>query len=308
MIRRLADDWGLAVLLVEHDLELVMSVCDQVAVLDFGRKISEGSPEEVRRDPAAVAAYLGEKTSSESPHLQSLRVVNGAEGQPAALTAAAVTAGTARSRRSTTSTSRCFPERWWRCSAPTGLARRRRCWPWPGSWGCRRGRSDQWCPDEAPLHARARAGLMYVAEKSVFVGLSTRDNLRVAGVGVEDVLELFPELRSRLDLRAGLLSGGEQQMLGLGRALIRNPRNLLADEVSMGLGPFVVSRLLEAIRAHATERGTAVLLVEQHLRKALQFADRAYVMRRGRIALTGTAAELANRLDEIQGTFLAAGD
>ena len=142
----------------------------------------------------------------------------------------------------------------------------------------------------------------------MFMGLSTRDNLRVAGVSVEDVLELFPELRPRLDIRAGLLSGGEQQMLTLGRALGRKPRILLADELSMGLGPFVVSRLLEAIRAHATERGTAVLLVEQHLRKALQYADRVYVMRRGRIALTGTAAEMADRLDEIEGTFLAAGD
>jgi branched-chain amino acid transport system ATP-binding protein len=152
---------------------------------------------------------------------------------------------------------------------------------------------------KAPLHARARAGLTYVAEKSVFMGLSARDNLRVAGVDVEGVVALFPELEPRLDVRAGLLSGGEQQMLVLGRALHRSPRILLADEVSLGLGPFVVSRLLEAIRTAASERGTAVLLVEQHLRKALQFADRAYVMRRGSIALSGTAAELAGRIDDL---------
>jgi branched-chain amino acid transport system ATP-binding protein len=152
---------------------------------------------------------------------------------------------------------------------------------------------------KAPLHVRARAGLAYVAEKSVFMGLTARDNLRVAGVDIEQVLSLFPELQPRLDIRAGLLSGGEQRMLVLGRALIRSPRVLLADELSMGLGPFVVSRLLEAIRAAADERGTAVVLVEQHLRKALHFADRAYVMRRGRIALSGAAGELAARVDEI---------
>ena len=235
--------------------------------------------------------------------------MNGAEGQPAALTAAAVTAGYGSQPAIHDIDIEVFPGEVVALLGPNGAGKTTTLLALAGELGLQAG--EVWIngvPTTAPLHARARAGLMYVAEKSVFVGLSTRDNLRVAGVGVEDVLELFPELRSRLDLRAGLLSGGEQQMLGLGRALIRNPRILLADEVSMGLGPFVVSRLLEAIRAHATERGTAVLLVEQHLRKALQFADRAYVMRRGRIALTGTAAELANRLDEIQGTFLAAGD
>ena len=162
---------------------------------------------------------------------------------------------------------------------------------------------------KAPLHVRARAGLTYVTEeKSVFMGLSTRDNLRVAGVSVEDVLELFPELRPRLDIRGGLLSGGEQQMLTLGRALGRKPQILLADELSMGLGPLAVRRLLEAVRAAANERGTAVLLVEQHLRKALQYADRVYVMRRGRIELTGTAEEMASRLTEIEDRYLAARD
>jgi branched-chain amino acid transport system ATP-binding protein len=162
-------------------------------------------------------------------------------------------------------------------------------------------------PTNAPLHVRARAGLTYVTEeKSVFMGLSTRDNLRVAGVGVEDVLEVFPELRPRLDIRGGLLSGGEQQMLTLGRALGRKPRILLADELSMGLGPDAARRLLQAVRAAANERGTAVLLVDQHLRKAVRYADRVYVMRRGRIELTGTAAEIAGRLAEIEDTYLAA--
>jgi branched-chain amino acid transport system ATP-binding protein len=164
-------------------------------------------------------------------------------------------------------------------------------------------------PTNAPLHVRARAGLTFVTEeKSVFTGLSTRDNLRVAGVGIEEILELFPELGPRLDIRAGLLSGGEQQMLTLGRALGRNPRILLADELCMGLGPLVARRLLEAVRAAANERGTAVLLVDQHLRKALQFADRVYVMRRGRIGLTGTAADIAGRLAEIEDSYLAVRD
>lgn len=158
----------------------------------------------------------------------------------------------------------------------------------------------------ASLHLRAMAGLMYVTEeKSVFMGLSARDNLRVAGVEVADALALFPELEPRLDVRGGLLSGGEQQMLTLGRALSRRPRILLADELSMGLAPLIVRRLLDAVRAAADERGTAVLLVEQHVRKALEYADRIYVIRRGRIELNGSAAEMRGRVDEIEATYLA---
>ncbi len=161
-------------------------------------------------------------------------------------------------------------------------------------------------PTKAPLHVRAANGLTYVTEeKSVFMGLTARDNLRVAKVDPEDALELFPELEPRLDVRGGLLSGGEQQMLTLGRALSRRPRILLADELSMGLAPIIVRRLLEAVRAAADERGTAVLLVEQHVRKALQYADRVYVMRRGHIDLEGTAAEMLTRIDDIEATYLA---
>jgi branched-chain amino acid transport system ATP-binding protein len=157
----------------------------------------------------------------------------------------------------------------------------------------------------APLHRRARKGLTFVTEeKSVFMGLSARDNLRVAGVDLAAALELFPELAKLLGVRAGLLSGGEQQMLTLARALSRQPTVLLADELSMGLAPLVVRRLLDAVVRAAKEMDTAVLLVEQHVRKALEHCDRAYVMHRGTIALSGTTRELLAQINEIEDHYL----
>ena len=161
-------------------------------------------------------------------------------------------------------------------------------------------------PTRAPLHQRARNGLTYVTEeKSVFMGLTARDNLRVGDVEPADAVRLFPELEKLLGVRAGLLSGGEQQMLTLARALCRRPRVLLADELSMGLAPLVVRRLLDAVRAAALEHGTGVLLVEQHVRKALECADRVYVMRRGRIELSGSGREMRERTAEIENQYLS---
>ena len=160
--------------------------------------------------------------------------------------------------------------------------------------------------ENGPLHRRARKGLAYVTEeRSVFRRLSLADNLRCAGVEVADALALFPELGPRLRVRGGLLSGGEQQMLTLARALGRRPRLLLADELSLGLAPQVVQRLLEAVRAAAERDGCGVLLVEQHVRKALRYADRAYIMARGRIQMNLSAASARERIGEIEQTYLA---
>lgn len=159
-------------------------------------------------------------------------------------------------------------------------------------------------PTRARLHRRARNGLAYVPEeRSVFMGLTAAENLRVGDGSAATALELFPELVPHLKRKAGLLSGGQQQILTLARALATEPEVLLADELSLGLAPLVVNRLLQAVR-DAADRGVGVLLVEQHARQALATADRVYVLQRGRVALQGTAEDIADRLDEVEQTYL----
>jgi branched-chain amino acid transport system ATP-binding protein len=156
------------------------------------------------------------------------------------------------------------------------------------------------------LAKRARQGLALVTEeKSVFMRLTTAENLRLGRGGVDRALEIFPQLREHLRRRAGLLSGGQQQILTLARALAADPRILLADELSLGLAPIVVQQLFEVIRRAADERGVGVLLVEQHVRSALEVADRLYILQRGRCVLQGPAHELRESLDEIERSYLA---
>jgi ABC-type branched-subunit amino acid transport system ATPase component len=162
-------------------------------------------------------------------------------------------------------------------------------------------------PTFTPMYQRIRRGGigLVTEERLVFTKLSARDNLRVGGGSVEAALELFPELEPRLGVRGGMLSGGEQQMLALARALSRQPSILLADELSLGLAPIIVDRLLGAVRKVADTTGTGALIVEQHARKALAVSDRMYLMARGQILLELPAADALARLDEIEETYLA---
>jgi branched-chain amino acid transport system ATP-binding protein len=156
-----------------------------------------------------------------------------------------------------------------------------------------------------PLYLRARQGLGLVPEeRSVTMGLSVRDNLRLGPGGVEGALEYGPELEPILHRKARMLSGGELQILTLSRVLAAKPKLLLADELSLGLAPLVVQRLLKALR-QAADQGTAVLIVEQHVRSALAVADQMYVMRRGQVVLQGRASDFHHRIDDIEAAYIA---
>jgi branched-chain amino acid transport system ATP-binding protein len=153
-----------------------------------------------------------------------------------------------------------------------------------------------------PLHRWARRGLGFVpGGRSVTSRLSVRDNLRLGPGGVAGAVAHFPELEALHDRQAGLLSGGEQQMLVMGRALASSPRLLILDELSLGLAPLVVERLLEVLRKAADDHGLAVLLVEQQVRRALTVADRWYLLANGMVTDSGLAAEQ----DRLESSYLA---
>jgi branched-chain amino acid transport system ATP-binding protein len=165
----------------------------------------------------------------------------------------------------------------------------------------------RWCGAKArgPLFKRARAGLgLLTEERSLFMGLTVQENLRLGRGPVGPALDKMPELRELISRRVGLLSGGQQQMLTLARALAGDFKVLMLDEFSLGLAPIIVRRLLSLVREAAAEQNLGVLLVEQHVASALRFSDRAMVLRQGEVVLEGDSDQLRGRIDEIARAYL----
>ncbi len=159
-----------------------------------------------------------------------------------------------------------------------------------------------------PRAKRARLGLAHIEQgRAIFPDLTAEENLLVAGrrSQIEMAFELFPTLANRRTARAALLSGGEQQMLVIARALINEPRILMIDEMSLGLAPIIIKSLMPMVTDLA-HRGVGVLLVEQYARLALSHGDRAYVLSHGRIAFEGDCRQLIEDPARLQSLYLGA--
>jgi ABC-type branched-subunit amino acid transport system ATPase component/ABC-type branched-subunit amino acid transport system permease subunit len=296
LLRRIADT-GIAVVLVEHDMNLVMGISDHVVVLDAGAKIAAGTPAEVRVDPAVRKAYLGDEmpiattpraaSGPRAPVLETVDLVAGYGAEPV-LKGVGLTVGAGEmvavlgangAGKSTL------------MKALSGLRR-----PVQGTIVLH-GQNVA----ELPAHRIVAQGLVLVPEgRQVFPELSVLDNIRLGAFtrsdsdierDVEATLQRFPRLRERLANRAGLLSGGEQQMLAIARGLMARPRLLLLDEPSLGLAPQLVHDLFEAL-ARLRDEGTTILLVDQMAGLALALADRGYVLESGRIVHAGTPDQI----------------
>ena len=171
--------------------------------------------------------------------------------------------------------------------------------------------------ENLPPHEIVNLGISQVPEgRRIFSRLSVEDNLRLGAsayekgknfnADVKDVYDLFPVLKDRLDQRGGTLSGGEQQMLAIGRALMSKPKVLLLDEPSLGIAPKLVNQIFLSIKNINKEKNVTIFLVEQNAKKALELADRAYVLVNGKVTIKGSGQELLKNKD-IQAAYLEGG-
>ncbi len=322
LLRELAGT-GLAILLVEHDMGLVMGASDGIHVLDFGRIIAIGTPEQVQADPLVRAAYLGEgDEEQEVPGEQRELLHEVVTDAAAAVTTPAPAASPAPSGECALElTDVCGgygpinvldgvslqlkPRQVFALLGPNGAGKSTtlkmasgQLQPTSGTVSLFGERVNGWSADRL-----ARAGLCTIPEgRGIFPNLTVLENLRMitySGVSLREVEERafqrFPRLADRRKQTAGTLSGGEQQMLSMARAMATNPRVLLLDELSMGLAPLIVEELYDVVARIAAE-DVAIVIVEQFAHEVLGVADVAAIMLHGRVQYTGSPKEVGDTL------------
>ena len=312
-LRQLRRTAGVGLLVVDHDMPFVMDLCDRIVVLNFGQKIAEGTPAIVRAAPVVIAAYLrNEADGTDEPRAATSVVTPRPErpsgGDEGVLIAARnlavgyydhpVVQGIDFDVRPGEVVALLGANRAGKTTTLLTLAGAIQPVEGEVYW------LNELVSKRIPLSTRAKQGLGFLPEeRSVFRQLTVMENLRVdRACDIDLALTLFPELRDLRKRRAGLLSGGEQQMLGLARALARHPKVLLIDEMSLGLAPLIVTRLMDVLRQAADEHGLGVILVEQHVQEALRISDSVCVIAGARMTLSGPVAEVGHRVEE---AFLA---
>ena len=308
LIRRIAD-LGIAVILVEHDMLLVMGISDAVIVLDAGVRIAAGSPVEVRHDPRVLKAYLGGGEMRARP-----RATPWSGAHDAVLTTVKLTAGYGAAPVLDNVSLDVRPGEMVTIIGSNGAGKSTTM---RAISGLLRPVEGAIVLDNAPIgeletHQIARRGLALVPEgRQVFPELSVLDNLVLGAHSRKEadrdgeiaaLLERFPRLKERLTIRAGLLSGGEQQMLAIARGLMAKPRILLLDEPSLGLAPAMINELFD-ILAGLRDEGVTILLVDQMAALALTVADRGYVLDLGKIVRSDNAVGLADD-PELEAAYL----
>lgn len=297
---------GKTVVLVEHVQEVIHELAQRVVVLEWGEKLMEGTPAEVSNDPRVIEIYLGSGSENEvvrpnrdlDPEAEVRLRATGLHSGYGAVKVLDDVSLELRAGEILTVLGSNGAGKTTLAKTLQGMVRTSR-----GSIEFE-GRNIT----SAPVRARTAAGMALVPEgRRLFGELTVRENLLLGlktprnEQPLERVYELFPKLLEVGERQAGALSGGEQQMVAIGRAIASEPEVIIFDELSLGLAPVIVDRMLEAV-GQIAEWGVSVILIEQNVHKSLALADRALIMRRGRVVFSGTTEECTE--DKIQLAYI----